>query len=87
MSDADIRLRTGTDLNHGLGWYGEGIDGNNTKEFDSQKPDGPVLYGFAGGGLGSTNGGQKLALTWDSDRNVKINNDLIVKGNIKAHTC
>ena len=85
MSDADIRLRTGTDLNHGLGWYGEGIDGNNTKEFDSQKPDGPVLYGFAGGGLGSTNGGQKLALTWDSDRNVKINNDLIVKGNIKAH--
>ena len=67
MSDStDILLRGGTDLNHGLGWYGAG------KLFASTAPDGPVLYGYSGGALGSTSGGQSIALSWNSPGNVGI---------------
>ncbi|MFM2119496.1 MAG: hypothetical protein RL722_964 [Pseudomonadota bacterium] len=60
INDANIQLRGGTDNNHGLGWYG------GTKAFGGVTPDGPVLYGFTGGALGTTNGGNKAALIWNS---------------------
>ena len=40
--------------------------------------DGPVLWGNQGG-LGSANGSQKLALTWDSNNNVNIPGNLTVQ--------
>jgi hypothetical protein len=47
--------------NYGLGWYGTG------RPFNGLSVDGPVLYGFGGGGLGSMNGvSQNLALRWNA---------------------
>ena len=81
INDNDLKLRAGTDANHGLGWYG------STRQFASQSPDGPVLYGYQGGILATKNGGDNWSLKWDtsgnittrgtvnppSDRNVKTN--------------
>ena len=39
-------LRSGTDRNHGVAWFGSG------KSFASTTPDGPVLFGYGGGALG-----------------------------------
>jgi hypothetical protein len=61
MSNTDIYLREGSDTNHGIGWYGSG------KEFASTNIDGPALYGWSGGALGTTNGGQKILMRWDTD--------------------
>lgn len=63
---ADI-IAAGTDLqlngstNYGLGYYGA------TRLFNGTAVDGPVLFGQAGGALGSVNGGSKnIALRWNS---------------------
>lgn len=62
----ELYLREGNDRNHGLGWYGA------SKLFGDYNVDGPVLYGFDGGGLGTMNGGQGLALHWNYSGNVAI---------------
>lgn len=59
-------LRAGADVNHGIGWYGAG------KPFAGTSIDGPAVFGFAGGALGTTSGGQKLTLSWNSNGNVGI---------------
>jgi hypothetical protein len=69
LNDVDMRFRTATDFNHGLGWYGSV---NLVKTFAGSAPDGPILYGFGGGGLGTTSGGQRLALSWNSAGNVSV---------------
>ena len=66
LQDHQIHLRGGTDQFHGLGWF--------SNNFASTLIDGPVLYGYQGGGLGTTFGGQKLALQWDHNQKVKISN-------------
>jgi hypothetical protein len=74
IHENDIFLRGGTDTNHGLGWYGTGING---RLFDGNNVDGPVLYGFTGGALGTNrNGTQKQALSWNSDGNVGIGTNI-----------
>jgi hypothetical protein len=70
-SSSDLTINpptgTGTATNYGLGWYGTG------RLFNSVAVDGPVLYGNAGGALGSNVGGtQKLALSWDASGRVGI---------------
>src|SRR5205085_3929184 len=59
-NNSNLWLRPGTDVNHGLGWYGSG------KSFASNSTiDGPVLFGFAGGALGTEQfGAEKIALNW-----------------------
>jgi hypothetical protein len=64
MNDKDIYLRG--DLNHGLGWYGAG------KTFAGVNVDGPVLYGCAGGGLGTMCSSALLVLAWNNIGNVVI---------------
>lgn len=78
----DLSLR---DSNHGLGWYG------GTRLFSGLNIDGPVLYGYSGGALGSNqNGTQKTALRWDSAGQVGIGGvsvpsaTLDVNGTIKS---
>lgn len=82
-------VRAGTDLtlrdpNHGLGWYGTG------RLFNGLNLDGPVLYGYSGGILGSVSGTtQNTALRWTNDGKVGIGTTspgekLDVVGNIKA---
>ncbi|SKA16078.1 Chaperone of endosialidase [Trichlorobacter thiogenes] len=58
INDNDLYLRG--DINHGLGWYG------TDKAFATVNIDGPVLYGWSGGALGITNGGQKVMMQWGS---------------------
>jgi hypothetical protein len=62
LNDYDLFLRTGTDRNHGLGWY------HTAKPFGGATPDGPVLYGFSGGILGTKNGGDRAALSWNTSQ-------------------
>lgn len=66
-------IATGTDLqlngsaDYGLGYYG------STRPFNGVSVNGPVLFGQAGGALGSVNGGTKnIALRWNATGNVGI---------------
>lgn len=45
MLSQDLLIRGSGDVNHGVGWYGPG------RPFGSYTGDGPVLYGYGGGGL------------------------------------
>jgi hypothetical protein len=79
----DLHLREGTDRFHGLGWYGA------TKLFAGFNVDGPVLYGFNGGGLGTTAGSTNLALVWNNSGRVGIGktapiSELDVNGRVTA---
>jgi hypothetical protein len=71
--------------NTGLGWY------NFSSPFGGAQPDGPVLFGNAAGALGTTAGGQRIALWWDLQKRVGINTtsptaSLDVRGDIKFGT-
>jgi len=53
--------------NYGIGWYGTG------RTFNGTGIDGPVLYGAAGGALGSVNGATQVnALRWNAAGQVGI---------------
>ena len=55
------------DQNHGLGYRGAG------QPFAGLAPDGPVLFGFSGGALGTEQWGtETIALDWDANGNVGI---------------
>ncbi|HEY5913419.1 MAG TPA: hypothetical protein VJA21_22760, partial [Verrucomicrobiae bacterium] len=70
LNEFDLYLRGNNgDTAHGLGWYGEG------KPFGGVNVDGPVLYGFSGGALGSVAGGLKTVLLWNYLGNVGIGTD------------
>ncbi len=70
-STYDLLLR---DANHGLGWYGGG------KLWGTANPDGPVLYGFTGGMLGTKDGGSRAILSWNKDNQVGIGTTTLVNG-------
>lgn len=66
-SDLTLTPLSGTASNYGLGWYGTG------RLFGSTAVDGPVLYGNAGGALGSNaSGSRSIALRWDASGRVGI---------------
>jgi hypothetical protein len=79
LNDGDVFLRAGTDQNHGLGWFGSG------KTFAGHAPDGPGLYGWSGGLLGTKTGTPKAVLTWGSSY-VDIYGNLGVTNSIFADT-
>lgn len=56
-----LRGESGTDHNHGLAYCGPGV----TNFAPTVLPDGPVLWGFGGGALG-TSSGNNAVLTWNS---------------------
>ncbi|MGO8679274.1 MAG: hypothetical protein ACLQVX_25825 [Limisphaerales bacterium] len=64
----DMYLRAGTDHNHGLG-YRASVSAIPT--------DGPFLYGWSGGALGTT-GPEMIALKWDWHGNIWVSNNLSV---------
>jgi hypothetical protein len=67
INDGLLYFRGDTDANHGLGWFGP------TRQFAGASPDGPVLWGNAGGALGTAPAGmQNVALSWDGAGNVAI---------------
>lgn len=60
-------LQLNGSANYGLGYYGA------TRLFNGAAIDGPVLFGQAGGALGSANGSTKnIALRWNASGNVGI---------------
>lgn len=66
-SDLALTPLTGTASNYGLGWYG------TDRLFGGTAVDGPVLYGNAGGALGSNASGlRSTALRWDANGRVGI---------------
>jgi hypothetical protein len=66
-SDLAITPVTGTSTNYGIGWYGTG------RLFNGVAVDGPVLYGNAGGALGSnTNSTYNTALRWNAAGQVGV---------------
>jgi|GEM_PF-1116988 len=69
LGDNDVLLRStnSADTNHGLGYYGP------AKLWNGVMVDGPVLYGYTSGILGTNSGGTKASvLTWNSSGNVGI---------------
>jgi hypothetical protein len=81
LDNNNVYFRTAGDTNHGLGFFGAGSPNGL---FGGTNVNGPVLWGNGGGGLGTFNGSQNLALYWttagvtvygtfnnNSDRNAK----------------
>jgi hypothetical protein len=77
LNDKTLNLRS--DTNHGLRLCG------SSNQFAGVGIDGPALYGFSGGILGTTTGTQKSVLQWNNN-NVSINSDLFVSGRIRGYT-
>ncbi|MCB0429437.1 MAG: hypothetical protein H6585_07100 [Flavobacteriales bacterium] len=65
LNNNTLYLRAGTDNNHGLAY---------TNTFAGKAVDGPVCFGWNGGVLATKNGGDKIALRWDSNGKVIIGN-------------
>ena len=65
IDKAHLLPRQDTDPAHGLSWF-------STGSFAGSNPDGPVLWGNGGGGLGTVNASTNLALIWNSAGNVGI---------------
>jgi hypothetical protein len=71
LNDQPVYLRGGTDHNHGLAYRSS--FGNISFFFFSNtiNVDGPALYGYSGGVLGTSQGGSEAwALRWDRSGNV-----------------
>lgn len=67
LGDKTMFLRSGTDTNHGLGWF------STTKVFGGLTPDGPVLFGYAGGVLGTKdNANERPVLRWTNTSRVAV---------------
>jgi hypothetical protein len=49
LNDNPLYLRAGTDHNHGLAYCGPGVTNFSSTNF----PDGPILWGYSGGALGT----------------------------------
>lgn len=92
LNNNNLYLRDASDRNHGLGWYGSG------KLFDGVTVDGPVLFGYGGGALGSADIlPNNIALRWTAVGNVGIgtnspqaklhvNGDVILGGSVGIGT-
>jgi hypothetical protein len=66
INDHTLWFRPGSDKFHGIGFYGSG------KPFANTDVNGPAVFGFLGGVLGSNAGEQKIALSWRETGNVGI---------------
>lgn len=86
LSDKNLYLHASPDILHGLGWYGV------AKLFAGFNVDGPALFGQSGGVLGSTAGGQKIAVAWDANQHVGVGGAIVmpealtVQGNTQINT-
>jgi len=77
LRDTELRLRSATDSNHGLGYFG----GTNTFRNLTFAPHGPVLFGNSGGGLGTSNQASgRIALSWANTGRVVVPGQLSVGG-------
>ncbi|MBX9735556.1 MAG: tail fiber domain-containing protein [Phycisphaerales bacterium] len=68
LNSFQLRLKSATDRNHGLGYFG----GSSFFASTGFAPDGPVLFGNLGGGLGTASGSGNIALRWNNAGLVSI---------------
>lgn len=66
INDQNFYLRGTGDVNHGVGWFGSG------KPFATVAVDGPVLFGYSAGLLGTRQGGERVAVSWNVQGQVGI---------------
>jgi|GEM_PF-1247633 len=67
LGDKTMFLRSGSDTNHGLGWF------STNKPFAGIAPDGAVLFGYGGGVLGSKDGQtERATLRWTNTSRVLL---------------
>ena len=66
INDHTLWFREGSDKFHGIGFYG------SSKPFANTNVNGPAVFGYMGGVLGSNAGEQKIALSWKETGNVGI---------------
>lgn len=64
-----------SDTTHGIG---------RQTSFGGVTMNGPLVYGSTKGALGTTSGGDKVALTWDNSKNVNVEGALNAIGNITS---
>lgn len=68
------------DDNHGIGWFGTTAS-TPTKRFAATDVDGPVMFGFAGGALGTkNNSNETIAMQWFSNKRVDFKGKVTVNG-------
>jgi hypothetical protein len=82
--DEDIQLN-----GHAINLQGGNVTTNGLKyvgSFGGSSYDGPALFGYTSGVLGTTQGGEKAALNWDNTQSVTAEGDLAVKGVLTAQT-
>ena len=80
MQDNDaIYLRGNTDNAHGIGYCGAATP------FAGVGLDGPVVFGYTGGGLGVRRGtNETIVLSWSNNGNTAIRGGLTVSSNVEA---
>ncbi|BBM86319.1 hypothetical protein [Candidatus Uabimicrobium amorphum] len=84
-----------TDTNHGIGMYHGKYGNHEEKLFAKTNVDGPVVYGYNGGALGTKQEGERIALHWNKDRvqiykkldvgsgaSIQENGNVYLKGNV-----
>jgi hypothetical protein len=76
LNGNDLYLLNGVNRFHGLGWFGSG------KAFAGVNVDGPVLYGYSGGGLGFKNSslGTNLVLQWNTSGSIAMGHNTTASG-------
>jgi len=73
LRNGDIYLKLSGSIYHGLGWYGTTSENYGKGLFAGKDINGPVLYGYNGGALGSRQSGtETIALQWFPNGNVGI---------------
>lgn len=68
INDNKLYLRPAGDANHYLSWSGD-----EASFFAEQSADGPLLVGYSGGVLGTSNGEERVVLKWNELGRVGIN--------------
>lgn len=73
LNEGALWLRSAPDTGNGVAAFG----GTNTNRprFAQKDINGPVVFGTAGGALGSTSGGEKIALSWKDTGKVGVGTD------------
>lgn len=81
MNGYELLLQDLGNQNSGLGHF------DFTRNFGGFAPNGPVLFGDEGGGLGTRQNGQEnIALRWERDGSVRLFSDIFVPRNLQVDT-